>query len=217
MYTIKEVAEKMAVSEHTLRFWAKSGFFPFVKRNENNIRQFSENDLNWVRIVKCLRSVGTETKAIKRYIDLCIIGDSTIQERYEIIKNTRKKALQQMEDLKKQLELLDYKEAFYKNLIKNNLKDSWNPMNSMKPEETAVQAFFVVFLVTIKNTPKSIRKTPIQILTVKCSWKSNTPKNIAVSGSNAPKIAVVVEPTSLIATLIVSKEIIVGKSASAIA
>ena len=138
MYTIKEVAEKMAVSEHTLRFWAKGGFFPFVKRNENNIRQFSENDLNWVRIVKCLRSVGTETKAIKRYIDLCIIGDSTIQERYEIIKNTKKKALQQMEDLKKQLELLDYKEAFYKNLIKNNLKDSWNPMNSMKPEETAV-------------------------------------------------------------------------------
>ena len=28
MYTIKEVAEKMEVSEHTLRFWAKSGFFP---------------------------------------------------------------------------------------------------------------------------------------------------------------------------------------------
>lgn len=27
MYTIKEVAEKMDVSEHTLRFWAKSGFF----------------------------------------------------------------------------------------------------------------------------------------------------------------------------------------------
>lgn len=28
MYTIKEVADKMEISEHTLRFWAKSGFFP---------------------------------------------------------------------------------------------------------------------------------------------------------------------------------------------
>ena len=37
MYTIKEVAEKLDISEHTLRFWAKSGMFPFVKRNENNI------------------------------------------------------------------------------------------------------------------------------------------------------------------------------------
>ncbi len=37
MYTIKEVSEKTDVSEHTLRFWAKSGFFPFVQRNQNNI------------------------------------------------------------------------------------------------------------------------------------------------------------------------------------
>lgn len=134
MYTIKEVADKMEVSEHTLRFWAKSGFFPFLQRDNNNIRRFSENDLNWVRIVKCLRSVGTQNKDIKKYIDLCIIGDSTIKERYQIIIDTKAKALEQMEELKKQLELLDYKENFYKNLIKNHLEDEWNPMNKVKKE-----------------------------------------------------------------------------------
>ena len=132
MYTIKEVSQKMDVSEHTLRFWAKCGFFPFVKRNENNIRQFSESDLEWVKIVKCLRSVGTENKAIKKYIDLCIIGDSTIPERFEIIKETKNNALKKMAELKQQLDLLDYKETFYKNLMENNLKDTWNPMNKMK-------------------------------------------------------------------------------------
>ena len=134
MYTIKEVADKMDISEHTLRFWAKSGFFPFLTRNDNNVRMFSENDLNWVRIVKCLRSVGTQKKDIKRYIDLCIVGDSTIKERYQIILDTKEKALEQMEELKKQLELLDYKENFYKNLIKNHLEDSWNPMNQNKED-----------------------------------------------------------------------------------
>lgn len=138
MYTIKEVADKMDVSEHTLRFWAKSGFFPFIKRNKNNIRLFSENDLDWVRIVKCLRSVGTENKAIKKYIDLCIKGDSTIPERYEIIRETKEKACQQMEELQKQLDLLDFKEGFYQNLIKNNLKDTWNPMNNIELTEEAV-------------------------------------------------------------------------------
>ena len=140
MYTIKEVAqlmevsEKMDVSEHTLRFWAKSGFFPFVTRDKNNIRQFSENDLDWVKIVKCLRSVGTENKAIKRYIDLCIIGDSTIKERYEIIRATKKRAQTEMENLKKQLALLEFKEKFYRNLIENNLTDSWNPINKREKE-----------------------------------------------------------------------------------
>ncbi len=138
MYTVKEVADKMDVSEHTLRFWAKSGFFPFIKRNENNIRLFSDSDLEWVKIVKCLRAVGTENKAIKRYIDLCIIGDSTIPERYEIIRSTKQKALQQMQDLKQQLDLLDYKEQFYQNLIKNDLEDIWNPMNKMHPKDKVV-------------------------------------------------------------------------------
>ena len=135
MYTIKEVSNIMDVSEHTLRFWAKSGFFPFIKRDENNIRLFSQSDLEWVKIVKCLRSVGTENKAIKRYIDLCIIGDSTIKERFEIIKATKQKAQQQMNDLKKQLDILEYKEGYYKNLIKNNSSDAWTPMNNLQEEE----------------------------------------------------------------------------------
>lgn len=138
MYTIKEVADKVDISEHTLRFWAKSGFFPFLKRNQNNIRLFSDNDIEWVKIVKCLRAVGTENKAIKRYIDLCVMGDATIPERYCIIQATKLKAQQQMRDLKKQLDMLDYKEKFYQNLIQNNLKDDWNPMNKAKPEEEAV-------------------------------------------------------------------------------
>ena len=44
----------------------------------------------------------------------------------------------QMEELKVQLDLLNYKEAHYKNLIKNNLGDSWNPMNMTKSDEVAV-------------------------------------------------------------------------------
>ena len=132
MYTIKEVSDKMNVSEHTLRFWAKSGFFPFVKRDKNNIRKFSENDLDWVKIVKCLRSFGTENKSIKKYIDLCIIGDSTIPERYDIIHATKIKAEKQMQELQKQIDLLNFKEKFYQNLIENNLEDTWNPMNKMQ-------------------------------------------------------------------------------------
>ena len=137
MYTIKEADDKMDVSEHTLRFWAKSGLFPFLKRNENNFRIFSEHDLEWIKIVKCLRKVGTDNKAIKRYIDLCLIGDSTLKERFEIIKTTKDKALQQMEDLQKQLALLDYKEGYYKNLIKNKLQDEWNPANKVTEESIA--------------------------------------------------------------------------------
>lgn|SRR5574344_599468 len=132
MYTIKEVADKMNISEHTLRFWAKSDFFPFVIRDKNNVRLFSEDDLGWVKIVKCLRSVGTDNKSIKKYIDLCMVGDSTINERFEIIKATKKKALEQMEELKQQLDILDWKENYYQDLVDNHKNDMYNPVNKIK-------------------------------------------------------------------------------------
>lgn len=118
MYTIKEVSRMMDVSEHTLRFWAKSDFFPLVTRNENNFRIFSDTDVEFVKIIKCLRAIGTDNKNIKKYIDLCLIGDSTIEQRYEIIKETHKKAIEQMKEHQKRLELLDYKEKYYQNLMK---------------------------------------------------------------------------------------------------
>lgn len=132
MYTIKEVSEMMDISEHTLRFWAKNGFIPDIARDRNNIRLFSEHTLGWVKIVKCLRNVGVDLKSVKRYIELCLEGDSTIPERYEIILDTKKKALEQMEDLKQQLDVLDYKENYYKNLIEKNLKDKFNPVNEQE-------------------------------------------------------------------------------------
>ena len=131
MYTVKEVAKKMNLSEHTIRFWAKSGFFPFIKRSETNVRLFDDNDLEWVRIVKCLRVVGVENNAVKRYVDLCIKGDSTIPERYEIIKKTKIKTQNKIKELNEQMEKLEYKENFYQNLMENNLKDNWNPMNKI--------------------------------------------------------------------------------------
>ncbi len=131
MYTIKDVSDKTGVSVHTLRFWAKSGFFPSIVRDKNNIRMFSENDLGWVQIVKCLRAVGTQNKDIKKYIDLCIEGDSTIPERFDIIKATKKHAIEQMQTLQQQLDLLDYKENYYQNLINNNLQDNYNPIHKI--------------------------------------------------------------------------------------
>ncbi len=138
MFTIKEVAQKLDVSEHTLRFWAKNGLFPFITRDANNIRLFADSDLEWVKLVKCLRGVGTENRAVKRYVDLCMLGDSTIRERYEIIKDTKAKAEEQFAELTKQLELLNYKEKYYQELIENENADAWNPMNNRDDVSEAV-------------------------------------------------------------------------------
>lgn len=130
MKTVKDVAKEMNISEHTLRFWDKEGLFPELERNASNIRSFTEQDLQWVYLIKCLRGSGVQLADIKKYIVLCQIGDSTIQERYDIIKDAKRKTLEQLDELNKQLEKLNFKEDYYKNLIENNIQDSCNPVNA---------------------------------------------------------------------------------------
>lgn len=48
MYTIKEAAAKVGESEHTIRYYCKEGLFPFLTRDKNNVRKFSEVDLEGV-------------------------------------------------------------------------------------------------------------------------------------------------------------------------
>uniref|UniRef100_UPI00254A4198 MerR family transcriptional regulator n=1 Tax=Lactococcus garvieae TaxID=1363 RepID=UPI00254A4198 len=89
MLTIKDVSEIMEISPHTLRFYDKKGLFPFVKRNDQNIRIFSENDLEWVYVVKCLRETGLSIAKIRNYIELCIVGDQTIPDRLSLLKKQK--------------------------------------------------------------------------------------------------------------------------------
>ena len=89
MKTVKDVAKEMNISEHTLRFWAKEGLLPPVARDKNNVRSFCEQDLNWIFIIKCLRGGGVQLADIRKYVALCQVGDSTVEERYEIIKEAK--------------------------------------------------------------------------------------------------------------------------------
>ncbi len=63
-YTIIEVERKTGIPSRTLRFWADKGVFPYVEKDKNGVRYFSEKDLQWViwvdyyrQIEKALREV----------------------------------------------------------------------------------------------------------------------------------------------------------------
>ena len=43
-----------------------------------------------------------------------------------------------MQELQKQIDLLNFKEKFYQNLIENNQEDTWNPMNKMQLDTESV-------------------------------------------------------------------------------
>lgn len=66
MYTIGQVSAMFGLPVSTLRYYDKEGFFPNLER-KGNIRYFSDNELEALRIIECLKKSGLEIKDIKQF------------------------------------------------------------------------------------------------------------------------------------------------------
>lgn len=113
MYSIKDVARLCGLSAYTIRFYDKEGLLPFITRNGTGNRQFSESDLDMIRLICCLKNTGMQIKEIKRYINLFMEGDHTVPYRKQMMIDHRASILNQISELQTQMGVIEMKIAFY--------------------------------------------------------------------------------------------------------
>lgn len=116
-YTIGEIARRFDLSPSTLRYYDKEGLLPFVERTANGTRLFEEKDLEWLHIIECLKKTGMSIKNIKTFIDWCIEGDSTIEQRLSLIEAQHQAVAEQIAQLQETLSVLDYKKWYYETAL----------------------------------------------------------------------------------------------------
>ncbi len=85
--TIREVSEKYNISQAALRYYERIGMIPPVTRTAGGVRDYQEGDIEWVELVKCMRSAGLTVEAIAEYVRLCQEGDGTILARLELLQS----------------------------------------------------------------------------------------------------------------------------------
>jgi len=105
---IAEVSKKFDLSKDTLRYYERIGLIPGVNRN-SGIRDYTEEDCNWVEFIKCMRSAGLPIEVLIEYVTLFQQGNATTKARKELLIEQRKQLIAKMEDMKKTLERLNYK------------------------------------------------------------------------------------------------------------
>ena len=119
MYSIGEISKMFQLPISTLRYYDKEGLFPHLKR-VNGVRQFSESEIETLRVIDCLKRSGLEIKDIKEYMSLCSLGNTTLKQRKEIFEKQKEEVLQEMEKLQKFLSMLNYKCWYYDQAIEKN-------------------------------------------------------------------------------------------------
>ena len=131
-YSIKEIAEMMKVTTSTIRYWDSEGLLPNIKR-VNGIRVFEDEDFKWLRVLNCMKNINMPIKKIKDYLDLAKKGDSTLQERYEMILEQKHIIEKQINDLNNCLKEFEYKEWYYKTAIEAGTEKVVENITSIAP------------------------------------------------------------------------------------
>lgn len=135
MYTIGQVSEIFNIPISTLRYYDKEGFFPNLERDAG-IRKFSDNELEAINVIECLKKSGLEIKEIRQFFEWVSQGSETYPNRKELFENRKKAVEQEIEHLKKVLDMLNFKCWYYSKAIEDGNEDAIKAMlpDKLPPE-----------------------------------------------------------------------------------
>ena len=127
MYTIGQVSEMFHLPISTLRYYDKEGFFPNLER-KGNIRYFSDNELEAIRVIECLKRSGLEIKDIKQFFEWVTEGSSSYAKRKELFEHRKTAIKEEIKQLEKTLAMLEFKCWYYDTAIADGSEDKINAM-----------------------------------------------------------------------------------------
>lgn len=116
-YSIGEVSKLTGLSVPTLRYYDKEGLISNINRNENGLRDFTEQDLGTINIVTCIKGAGASIREIKEYMDLCKLGDSTLEARKQFFIEKKRDVEEQMKHLSEIMKTVEMKIKYYEDAI----------------------------------------------------------------------------------------------------
>ena len=113
MYSIQDVSKKTGLSAHTLRYYEKEGLLSHVDRSPGGFRQYTDEDMEALGLICCLKNTGMSLQEITRFVSLTHEGDQTLKERVELLREHRENVIHRMQEMQKYLEKVTWKLNYF--------------------------------------------------------------------------------------------------------
>lgn len=128
---IKEAAIITGISENNLRYYEKIGLIPKIQKDVSGVRDYSEEDIRWIKFILKFKETGAKLEYIKEYMHLAYLNEDTKEKRRSILLNVENELETQIEYLQGCLNIVRYKIKNYDDLcnpetekIMNEIKDN---------------------------------------------------------------------------------------------
>lgn len=128
-YNVKEVAEKIGMSVHNVRYYTNMDLVPSLKHDKNGNRIFDETSVNYLICIQFLRKSGMSISDIKHYFELCEMGIDTFPERYAILMKLQEQSDKDLEQAIWRNKCIHAKLEHCKLILEGKETDDCNPLN----------------------------------------------------------------------------------------
>jgi DNA-binding transcriptional MerR regulator len=113
-FTLQEVVNRSGLSEHTLRYYERIGLLEEVGRDRSSgHRRYTENDLQVIEVMACLRATGMSIEHMRRFLELAREGRSSAQELANLFEAHRQNLEMELARKQEHLRYLEQKVAFW--------------------------------------------------------------------------------------------------------
>ena len=112
-YTPGQVVEKTGFSLDTLRYYEKIGLLESVGRTSGGRRQYRDDDVGWLEMLRCLRDTGMPIARMLEFAELTR-DEGTIADRITLLEEHDRDIEERIEILLRQREHIRGKIAYYR-------------------------------------------------------------------------------------------------------
>jgi DNA-binding transcriptional MerR regulator len=113
-HTPRQAADDSGFSLDTLRYYERIGLLPAIRRTPAGRRTFTDTDLKWLGLLRCLRDTGMPISEMLRFVQLLRDGDATVPERIAVLDSHQRRVRDRITRLEHHLGQLDAKLAHYR-------------------------------------------------------------------------------------------------------
>jgi len=116
-YSPAQVTERSGFSLDTLRYYERIGLLDPVERATSGHRRYTEDDLGWLGLLRCLRGTGMPIAKMLVFAEQVRAGDHTIADRLELLATHDQEVEAEMARLARQRGKIQEKIAYYRSVV----------------------------------------------------------------------------------------------------
>jgi DNA-binding transcriptional MerR regulator len=112
-WSVSEAAERVGLTTHTLRWYEQEGLVEPVGRDSAGRRRYTQEDLDRLNMLTCLRRTGMPVRDMRRYAELARQGDVSMVARMALFQRHRERVLERIAELHEDLKYIEHKIDWY--------------------------------------------------------------------------------------------------------